>query len=100
MSGLVKEDPRSVVVIRHVLVPLGNSLVDLISQRPEIEEFAAKSDSIIVGRLEIIRICFQSVIFLVWTWVPAVGTAITSFPITANIVRIPNFVRFAAASDL
>jgi hypothetical protein len=46
-------------------VPLGNSLVDLISQRLEIEEFAAKSDSIVVGRLEIIRISFQSVIFLV-----------------------------------
>lgn len=60
MSGLVKEGPRSVVVIRHVLVTLGNSLVDLISQRPEIEEFAAKSDSIVVGRLEIIRMSFQS----------------------------------------
>ena len=100
MSGLVKEDPRSVVVILHVLVPLGNSLVDLISQRPEIEEFAAKSDSIVVCRLEIIRISFQSVIFFFWTWVPALGTAIISLPITASIGRISNFVRFAAASDL
>ena len=100
MSGLVKEDSRSVVVIRHVLVPFGNSLVDLISQRPEIEEFAAKGDLIVVGGLEIIRISFQSVIFLVWTWGPAVRTAITSLPITTNIVRIPNFVRFATASDL
>jgi hypothetical protein len=99
MSGLVKEDPRS-VVIRHVLVPLGNSLVGLINQRPEIEEFAAKGDSIVVGGLGIIRMGFRSVIFLVWTWVPAVGTAIASLSITAIIVRIPNFVRFAAASGL